>query len=238
MLGLLLALGGLVAALGLPTASPAWAAEGGEVARLLRVTGRSVLAAAPDSAVVRLGVIVRDQTAEQALRRAADAVQAVLQAAGSVGVLERNVKTRSLELVPVFRRTEQEGSPQPVGYEARYELEILVYPLDRVGPLVDEAVRAGANRVHSIRFGLRDPQLVQQQVLRQAVADALRQARTVAEAAGVRLGPVVSVDQVQLAGPGGLSEPVALAAGRESGLPIVPGELTFEASVQVTFELR
>jgi len=222
---------------GFPDAPPARAAEAGGAVRILKVRGHAVVAAAPDSAVVRLGIQTRAQTAQQALRRASEVVEAVLRVTDWMDIDEREVQTRSVELVPLWRDVDKGRQLELAGYEARYELEVTVHPPERVGLLVDEAVKAGANRLHGIRFGLRNLQAVQQQALQQAIADALRQARTLAEAAGVRLGPVISVDEVQLSTPAAPPAPMALASGQEAAPPIAAGELAVEAWATVTFEL-
>ena len=214
------------------------AAEAGGTVRLLKVRGHAVVPVTPDSAVVRLGIQIRAQTAQQALRRASEVVEAILRVTEWADVDQRDVQTRSAELIPVWRDADKGRQLELAGYEARYELEVKVHPPERVGLLVDEAVKAGANRVHGIRFGLRNPQAVQQQALQQAVADAIRQARTLAEAAGVRLGPVISVDEVQLSSPSLPVAPVAVASGQEAALPIAAGELAVEAWATVTFELQ
>ena len=172
------------------------------------------------------------------MARTSQAARRILDAVSRMGVPGRDVRTRGLQLTPVFRHDEKTGEGQLAGYEARYELEITVKDLELVGPLVDAAVQAGANQVDSIRFTVRELEAVKQQALQQAVVDGLRQARTLAEAAGVRLGSLRSVDDVQLNGPPDLRPPVALAARQPSAVPVALGELTFEASVLLTFDLQ
>ena len=206
--------------------------------RVVRVRGRAVVSVRPDVAVVRLGAFSRADTAQEAMVRTSQVARRILETVLRLGVPERNVQTRGLQLMPIFRHDDRAGAGQLAGYEARYELEITVRDLELVGPLVDGAVQAGANLVHSIRFTVRELDAVKQQALQQAVADGLRQARTLAEAAGSRLGPLRSVDDVQLNGPPELRPVAAVTALQESPVPVAPGELAFEASVLLTFDLR
>lgn len=214
------------------------ATDAGGQDRVVRVRGRAVVSVRPDAAVVRLGAFSRADTAQEAMMRTSQVARRILDTVLRLGVPERDVQTRGLQLMPVFRHDDRTGAGQLAGYEARYELEITVRNLELVGPLVDGAVQAGANQVHGIRFTVREPDAVKQEALRQAVADGLRQARTLAEAAGSRLGPLRSVDEVQLIGPPEPRPVSAAAALPESAAPVTPGQLAFEASVLLTFDLR
>lgn len=205
---------------------------------ILRVRGEATLTVRPDVAVIWLGVISRADSAQQAMARTARTARQVLDAVERLGVSAREVKTRGLQLAPLFRSDDKAGAERPIGYEARYDLEITLRDMELVGAVVDEAVQAGANQVQGIRFSVRDLQAVQQEVLRQAVADGLRRAQTLAEAAGVRLGALRSVEDVQLSGPPMLASPTALAGRLSAAVPIAPGELTLQASVLLTFQLR
>ena len=206
--------------------------------RQLQVRGHASVSLTPDTATVHLGVLTRAESAQEAMAHSARAARRILEAVGRLGIGQEHLRTRGVQLSPVVRRDEKTGEGRLSGYEARYDLEVVVRDLDRVGPLVDAAVRAGANQVHSIRFTVHDAEAARQQALQQAMADGLRQARILADAAGLTLGPLQTVDEVRVQGPPEAPVPVSLVAREAAALPVVPGELRLEASVRLTFEIR
>jgi hypothetical protein len=105
-----------------------------------------------------------------------------------------------------------------------------------VGEILDAAITAGANTVNGIRFGVKDSSKLNDQALTEAVKTARAKADLVAEGLGLKVTSVQSVSIDSYVG----SEPVyaKMAAGgmRDSAsVPIEAGELTFTASVRVTF---
>ena len=66
------------------------------------------------------------------------------------------------------------------GYRAECMLAIVVRDIEQVGKVIDAAFAAGANEMDSIQFRLEDSSLVNDQVLTQALEDALHKAQLLA----------------------------------------------------------
>jgi uncharacterized protein YggE len=66
-----------------------------------------------------------------------------------------------------------------------------------------------------------------------AIADARRKAELYAQAAGSKLGPVVSITEE-----GSAAQPRPMQAMRAGAVPIAPGEQTLRATVTVSYELK
>jgi uncharacterized protein YggE len=209
----------------------------------VEVTGEAEVKAVPDRAVLELGVHTEAGTAREAMRSNAQAMDAVVTALRRLGLSERQMRTREIQLSP---RTE-EPPPRPMGrrplgitgYRAGNTLEVTVEPLDKLGPVIDAAVGAGANVAGGVHFSVRDEEALRRQALADAVQAARAKAQVLAQAAQVRLGPVRQLVE-EPSGPlpmGGMAM-TAFAETRAAPLPPVqPGELTLRVRVRVSFAL-
>ena len=119
----------------------------------------------------------------------------VIQALVEAGVPRDNIETQNYSLYPEYSPPpgpEQPGEePRIRGYRAINTVTAEVDDLERVGPLIDVALQAGANQLQSVRFSLRNPDEAQRSAMRRAVQEAQESAETIADALGVALGPVL-----------------------------------------------
>ncbi len=221
---------GVALVLAMAVASGAAAAQ--DTTPGVTVTGSAEVTRAPDLAIVRLGVAREASSSARAVEAMTTGIASVLGALASEGIAEADIRTEDLRLAPVRDDTERvPGTPRPV--VAATTVSVRVSDLDALGPLIDAAVRAGANRVDGVDFTLSDPAAAREAAQRAAFADASVSAETYAAAAGVALGPVVS-----LTDHGGGMRPVAMdSLGAAAAVPVAPGRVSVTARVTVVFGL-
>jgi uncharacterized protein YggE len=107
----------------------------------------------------------------------------------------------------------------------------------KLGATLDALVTAGANQLNGINFSIADSSALLAQARQQAVADALVKAQTFAKAAGVTLGPILSISESDNGGP----RPLYMAAAPMAALravPVAPGEESVTASVSITWQIQ
>ncbi|HEX2206252.1 MAG TPA: SIMPL domain-containing protein [Longimicrobium sp.] len=206
----------------------------------IRVQGVGDVRAAPDQATADFAVETTATNAQEAAAANAQTMDRVIAALVRAGVPRERIETRDYNVFPDYdpRPMEQGGEPRIRGYRVMNTVSATTQDIDRVGAIIDAALQAGANRVHGVRFGLRDPQRYRAQ----AIADGARRARADAEALaaamGVQLGAVRDASTVEV----GYSGPM-LMAGREAAAdiaqaaptPINPGEQTVRAVVVIVY---
>jgi hypothetical protein len=114
-------------------------------------------------------------------------------------------------------------------------LAVATAQLAIAGPLIETAVRAGANTIGDLVFGLADPHPPRAEAIRQATAVATAEAQTLAAAAGVELGEVLAIalDQPAVHPVRVQTARFEMAAGSEP--PLVPGEVTVRVGVAMTY---
>ncbi|HEV7438346.1 MAG TPA: SIMPL domain-containing protein [Methylobacterium sp.] len=235
MKGALLLLAGLAAVFALPAiAQPVSPASG-----TIEVVGHASHPVTPDQAIVHIGVSTRAASPAAALDDNSAAARRVAELARSMGIEPADIRTSSVSLTPNYRPTrEAGGQPAPDGYSAENQVEIRVRDLARVGELLRRAVEGGANRINGLSFGLADPRNADEEARRGAVNDAFRQARLLADAAGVKLGPIrrITFPPQRDGGP----VPVRGVAMRAMGapVPVQAGSLEVSAEVEVTWAIE
>ena len=206
-------------------------------------TGRIVVEAegraeaAPDMAVLRLGVVAEAEEAETASADMAAAAEAVLGEIAAAGVEPRDLQTSALRVTPQFRRyeTARDGPPEIVGYVADTTVTVHVRELDALGAVIDAALTSGANRFDGLSFGLSDPQTAEDAARRAAVAAASRRATLLAEAAGVALGRLELLEDVSRGGPAPMMRAEMSLA--DAGTGIATGEIDIVARVRMTYAI-
>jgi uncharacterized protein YggE len=120
-------------------------------------------------------------------------------------------------------------------YTATNSVEVTIRALDAAGKVVSAATGAGANQLYGLRFELEDPAGLQTEARKKAVEDARARAERLAELAGVKLGPAVSI--IETDSGGGPAPMFAMAKMESSAAPIERGEVTVVSTVQIVYSL-
>jgi uncharacterized protein YggE len=204
------------------------------------VTGTAEVRAAPDRATMEIAVETHAATAAEAASENAGLAQKIAAALRSKLGNSGKIQTGSYNLTPDYRQKPGEISAHIIGYSAVNTVTVETTALDRVGPLIDAAVAAGANRINSVSFTLRDESGPRNQAIAKAAADAVSQARALATALGVKLKRVLHATTNAEPRPirfMNMAMPRVAAMSSEP-TPISPGEITIPASVSLTYEIE
>jgi uncharacterized protein YggE len=232
MAGLLFAtLAGIVGGVGRGAAQDVAAPT---TAPTVAVVGHGSVRVEPDIASVSLGVSVTEAEIADAQRQATRVMTRIVDAVEAVGVAKEDIQT-SYYSVYTMNRYDDTGVPTGVtAYQVSSQINVTIRDLDTVGLLLEEAVAAGANTIYGVTFGIADPSAAESDARAQAVADAQAVAEELAEAAGLTLGPLVSMSE-------GILEsgnyPYSQGAGGAGGVPVEAGGLEVTVDVVMTFAL-
>jgi len=175
----------------------------------------------PDLLTVALGVTMGAPSAAGALAQDSSRANALIASLHQSGVEDADIQTSLLSIQPTY----SSGShPVLTGYQAANVVTVQLHNLAGGGNLIDQAAQAAGNAIHvdSISYSISDTTALNRQARQDAVAQATSQARAMATGAGMRLGALCSVTDLQpqtgYAGSGsGLS-----AGGSVGGFSTVP----------------
>jgi uncharacterized protein YggE len=208
-------------------ASPARALD-----RVVTVTGEATVAVAPDAAVIRIGVSSLGKNAREASDANTQKMTAVLAAIKGSGIAERDIQTSRLSLQPQYDPSKT-GPARLLGFQVTNQVTVRIRDIDKLPSILDNAIAAGANEMSGIEFVVTEQSKLLDQARDEAIADAQRKAKLYVEAAGGKLGKVVSISEEGAAQP---PRPV-MALRQGASIPVAPGEQILRAVVSVTYEL-
>jgi uncharacterized protein YggE len=234
-----IAVGLLAAVLAGPTTGPhsAIAAEPSTPPEhTITVTGTGTSTVSPDTADVRLGVVVNRPTVREARSVAAARMTAVIAAVKKLGIADKDIETTTISLQPIYDYSNNGNPPRITGYSLSNGIAVTVRDLDKAGDVIDDSLAAGASTLDGVGFRVADPAAAETQARTEAMAQAKASAETLAKASGVSIAGVASISEVATPVPG----PIYFGAARAAAVPDVatpvqPGTTDVTITVTVSY---
>jgi uncharacterized protein len=209
----------------------------------LTVSGTGTVPHAPDTAFVTFGMESPGKSLAEAQKRNSAVMSKVMDRLRDLQIDKELIQTSSFTVSPYYRPLPNRPAdvpptaPEIVGYVVSNMVMVEIHALDRVGTVIEEALKAGANNFQGLHWGLRDEQSVRLSALKQAATKAREKAVVLSETLHVKLVRVLSVNEGgQVVRP---ASPVARMAMESSAgdVPISSGELKVEATVTLVYEI-
>lgn len=205
--------------------------------RQITVVGQGMVSLAPDQALLNLGVISEGDTGAETMAANNQTMRNVLAELNAAGISTADLQTHDLSLTPRWNTTSSSrnaNGSQIAEFTARNLLSVRVRDLDSLGVVLDASVSSGANMFNGLTFSLSDPGLATDRARRAAVTDALAKAALYAEAAGVTLGDILSINEVRQ---GQIGQMLRMEMRSADAVPIAAGEVTVAATVTLVFAI-
>lgn len=218
--------------------APAARAQAQMIDKVITVIGEAKASVVPDIAMIQGGVTTQGKTAKEASAANAKEMTAVVDALKAAGIAERDIQTTRLSIYPQ-QDPNKAGKARIIGFQASNQVSVKLRDIDKISDALDRMITAGANEISGVSFAVSDSSKALDAARKEAVADARRKAEIYAQAADVRLGRAVLIQEG--------STPVlfrprmmamrADAAAPAMAPPVSPGEETLRLSVSISFEL-
>lgn len=208
-----------------------------DLPRTITVVGQGKVNVKPDVAQTTIGVEVVKPSVDAASSEAQAVMDAVLSTLGQYVDVDQDVQTSAFSIW-VERPYGPDNLPgEEAFYHVSNQVSVTIRDLDKVGEILDAAIKAGANNIYGVNFSVADPTNLEADAREIAITDAQAKAEALATLSQVKLGPVVSVSEVV----GGNSpapmfdSAVGLGGG---GGPIAPGEQQMKLQLQVVYAIQ
>ncbi|MEJ2513872.1 MAG: SIMPL domain-containing protein [Gammaproteobacteria bacterium] len=207
--------------------------------RLVTTTGEARLEVAPDIAWLSFGVSARRPTVQEARDEVAGSVERLIRLARDAGLQQEDIATAAVSVRPEFDYDPETRERRMLGYVVSRDVQLRLKDLDRLGPVMEQALGLGVTDAAPPRFETSRREEIERQALAEAAQDARDRATVIAEALGGRLGAPVHVSA------GGRSRPpvpvaragTMLAAEAGGGSETYePGRILVTATVSADFE--
>ncbi len=220
------------------TLAPAQSSTSSKRNTLVTVTGDARVSVAPDTATVTISVVTQNASAIEAQQMNASRTSTVMSAAKGAAGSGAEIKTSGYSLVPQ-RVYKQNEPPTITGYEARNSVTVTMNELNRVGPVIDAAAKAGANNIDGVSFSLRQDRQARGQALAESARAAMAKATTLAQAIGGRVVRIVSINETGTTPrPMIYAQQESFARMASADTPIEPGTLDIMSNIQLTAEIE
>jgi uncharacterized protein YggE len=158
---------------------------------------------------------------------------AVLAAIRQSGIPDRDVQTSTLSVQPQYDPNKS-GTARLTGFQVTNRVTVKIRDVEALPAILDRAIGAGANEMSGIEFVVSEQSKMLDQARTDAIADARRKAGLYAQAAGAKVGRVMSISEE---GPGAPPRPLVQSM-RAGAVPVAPGEQTLRAVVTVSYLLE
>ncbi len=226
--------GSTYAGVGLTSAGPV---NGGGIAPGIVTTGDATVKVRPDAAIISVGAVAQAPTAAEAQTAVAERIARILQKAKELGIADKDTKNAGYNIQPQYAPNQ---APKITGYQATQQISLTYRNVDGAGKALDALVQGDAANTIGLRFTLDDPKSAQADARKLAIEDARSKADAMAKAAGVSLGKVIAINDLQA----GVSSTQDYFKGVAAPVPaplfsqVPTGDLDVVVRVQVQFAIQ
>jgi uncharacterized protein YggE len=226
----------------LAAASLVATAHAEERPRTITVSGSGHATGEPDRAHVALAVQKSDPVMATARDEVVGVTRKFIALCQKLGIDAKKVRTSNLNIHPEYTWDPKTNRQLRSGYLVQRDLEVDLDDLQKLGELVEGGVDAGANQVSPPQLDSSRATELSRQALAAATRDAQSNARTIADALGVKLGAareVTAANSTPAPQPMPMVRAMAMKAGADNGGADTysTGLIRFDAQITAVFDL-
>ena len=204
----------------------------------LSVTGTGETRVSADTAVISLGVSVRDKDVTKAQQKVNETIAAIRKVLIEKGIPEENINTDYINLYAIYDYNEDVETVK--AYSASSTLAVKVEDVSSAGMVIDEAFAAGANTLNGISFSAKNTEEAEAESLKKAVKDAMAKAEVLAEAAGLKITGIKDIQEGGVFSYGNTvgnftAMDMAEEAEMDAGTVVQAAKMVITANVTITF---
>ena len=205
--------------------------------RTISLVATGAVKTTPDKVDISTGVTSEAKSAREALDQNTEAMAKVVEALKVEGIEPKDIQTTNFSVSPVYEQRKEGTAPFIVGYRVTNSVRITVRDTKKLGAILDKVVSLGANQIDSIEFGVEEPEVLKDEARKLALKNVTDNAKLYAEAAGVELGPIVTISEEESSYYPRFA-PAATRMEMSKDVPIEAGTASVEVRVRVTWELQ
>ncbi len=200
------------------------------------VNGHGEVNAAPDIAILQLGISAQRASVAEAQAEAATSMDKVMSALKKEGVADKDIQTQYFSIQQVTRWDENEQEDIVIGYRVSNMVVTKIREIAKTGSIIDYVAVAGGDftRIDGISFSIDDPSEYRIEARDKAMVDAKNKAEQLANSSGVRLGKPTYISE-------SISYPIysqpPRVAEKAPATQISPGEMKVSLDVQVVYAI-
>jgi len=202
------------------------------------VNGHGEVNAAPDIAILQLGISAQRASVADAQAEAATSMDRVMSALKSNGVADKDIQTQYFSIQQVTRWDQDKQEEIVIGYRVSNMVAAKIREIDKTGSIIDAVAEAGGDftRIDGISFSIDDPSEYRIEARDEAMVDAKTKAEQLANSSGVRLGKPTYISE-SISYPVYAQPPRVAEGAVAPTTPISPGEMMVSIDIQVVYAI-
>ncbi|OWZ84425.1 SIMPL domain-containing protein [Natranaerobius trueperi] len=212
---------------------------------IVTVKGEGIVEVEPDLAYLTLGVETSSESVRNAQEENIDKMELVVDTLHDIGLDEQDIKVGQYSIGQQYVHPEDDEDPE---YEVSNQIDVTVTDLEQVGPILEAGVEKGVNNVISLEYGVESEKEYELKALDKAMEKAKNKAKRIAAFYKKSLGDARQVNEgstsigyteIDFSSDRSVAlEEAEMDAYGTAGLAAEPGEVTFDASVDVLYKIE
>ena len=214
--------------------------------RSFQVSAEGSVVTIPDIAQFSFGIITQGGidlgiTQEKNTKE----MNAILTFLDNQEIEKKDISTKSYQVNPRYQyySCNKENGPCPppeiVGYTIEQTVQIKIRDFSVIGSLLTGVVERGANNISQLSFSVDDATKVQNEARKEAIEKAKTKAKALADAAGFKVGRLLSIQEGFVSFPRYDDFVTLESAGRGASAPTIePGSQEVNVNITLTYEIR
>ncbi len=204
----------------------------------LNAQGVGVVYLTPDVAYISVGVQTSANDVTTALNDNNAQATSIANTLKELGVAEKDIQTSAFSVYPQ-QDYGPDGQPAAMKYVVNNTVFITVRDLNNMGKMLDAVVRSGANTIYGITFDVENKDSAFSDARKMAIDNAKKNAAELAQAAGIELGDLVSLNVYQTSGPSPINDGKGGAmAAAGAPAPVAAGQMTITINAEMAFAIK
>jgi uncharacterized protein len=199
--------------------------------KTMSVSGTGAVNVKADEATIILGAYTEGKEASTAIDENAALMTNIIKALKELGLTDSNIETTTYTVYPNYNYEVR----MVIGYQVTNLVRVEVTDFTKLGKIIDAASAAGANRIDSISFGLRDATLAQMKLdaYNIAIADVKTKSTVLASGLGVKIVGVQSISESSYSPP--IYYDRVYAEAGKSSTPILSGSQSVTVTLNIVY---
>jgi hypothetical protein len=163
--------------------------------QVITVSGTGEVYATPDVGLIDISVKTEARDVATATTDNSVKMNEILSFIKSSSIEEKDIKTTSFNINPVYAWEDKTGKRTLTGYEVNQTINVKIRDLTKVGSIISGATEKGANDVSSLSFIVDDDEKVKEDAKNLAIKDAQAKAKNLEKALGVKMVKIINFSE-------------------------------------------
>lgn len=196
----------------------------------IEVIGQGNVKAEPNIVKTNLGIQTQKETVKEAMEVNQKLISNLYEKLTALGIEKKDISTSQFYLSYYLDQDKKDV------YTVSNNLEVKVRDLNKINEVLSISTGVGVNNIWGINFVSDNSEALSKKARVAAIEDAKKKASEYAKAAGMTLGKVIEISEVQSYNYG--FETQAKLMGSSADSVYSPSELSYTESVKVVFDLK